>query len=470
VIGVRLSNHQKDAPPIIAEAAGGFYPTAGGFCRTAGGVGNREANQMKILVVGSGGREHALVWKIAQSSLSGEILAAPGNAGIEELARTVDVAADDPDGLVRLASEEGVDLTVVGPELPLTAGLADRLAENGLAVFGPTSAGARLEGSKWFAKELMLRAGVPTARAFLAESSDEAMSHVRETGFPVVIKADGLAAGKGVVIARTAEEAELAIDDALVRGRFGESGRRVLVEEHLEGEEASILAFTDGERSALMVPSQDHKRAFDGDEGPNTGGMGAYAPAPVVVPEMLPAIKRDIVDATVAAMREADGTIYRGVLYAGLMITDEGPKVIEFNCRFGDPEAQVTLPLLDADIVEVMAATARGELDPSAVRATGGAAACVVMASGGYPGSYEKGRTIGGLDAASGLDGVAVFHAGTAKRGDEVVTSGGRVLGVTGFASDLESALARAYEGARTITFAGAHFRTDIGHRALARM
>ena len=428
-----------------------------------------ETTGMKILVVGSGGREHALVWKIAQSPLAGEILAAPGNAGTAALAKNIAIAADDIEGLVRLAAAERVDLTVVGPELPLTMGLADRLADAGLFVFGPSTAGARVEGSKWFAKELMLKGGIPTARAYLADTREEALSRVDELGYPVVIKADGLAAGKGVVIAQSAAEAEAAIDDMLVRGRFGASGERVLIEECLKGEEASILAFVDGERSALMVPSQDHKRAFDGDEGPNTGGMGAYAPAPIVTAAMLGTIKRDIVDATIRALHETDGTVYRGVLYAGLMITEEGPKVIEFNCRFGDPEAQVTLPLLDADIVEVMVATARGELDPSAVRTSPGSAACVVMASGGYPGSYEKGKVIGGLASAGAIDDVVVFHAGTARLDGDVVTSGGRVVGVTGIDRDLPAALVRAYEGVRVVSFAGAHYRKDIGHRALER-
>jgi phosphoribosylamine--glycine ligase len=370
---------------------------------------------------------------------------------------------------VRLASDERVDLTVIGPEIPLTMGLADRLADAGLLVFGPSAAGARIEGSKWFAKELMQKGGIPTAAAYLADAREEALSCAEELGYPVVIKADGLAAGKGVIIAESAAEAEAAIDDMLVRGRFGTSGQRVLIEECLQGEEASILAFVDGERSALLAASQDHKRAFDGDEGPNTGGMGAYAPAPVVTPAMLGAIKSDIIDATVRALRETDGTVYRGVLYAGLMVTDEGPKVIEFNCRFGDPEAQVTLPLLDADIVEVMVATARGELDPSSVRTSSGSAACVVMASGGYPGSYGKGKVIGGLSSAGAIDDVVVFHAGTAERDGDIVTSGGRVVGVTGIASDLPAALVRAYEGVRVITFAGAYHRHDIGHRALER-
>jgi len=424
---------------------------------------------MKVLVVGSGGREHALVWKIAQSPLATEVLAAPGNAGMAAQARNVPVSADDLDGLVRLAAEERVDLTVIGPELPLTLGLADRLAEAGLAAFGPTQAAARLEGSKWFAKELMQSGGIPTARAHICESTAEASSRADELGYPVVIKADGLAAGKGVIIASDASEARTAIEDMLVRDRFGASGAKVVVEEFLKGEEASILAFVDGERSALMVPSQDHKRAFDGDSGPNTGGMGAYAPAPVITDKMLPGIQSDIIDATVRALRERDGTVYRGVLYARLMVTDEGPKVVEFNCRFGDPETQVVLPLLEGDLLEIMAATARGELDPGSVRTSSGAAACVVMASGGYPGSYEKGKVIGGLSTAGAIDGVTVFHAGTASLNGDIITAGGRVIGVTGVAKDLEGALVRAYEGVRTISFAGAFHRSDIAHRALER-
>ncbi len=423
---------------------------------------------MKILVVGGGGREHALVWKIAQSPLAEEILCAPGNAGIAEAARTIPVLADDIDGLVALASEEGCDLTVIGPELPLTLGLADRLAERGLAAFGPSASGARIEGSKWFAKELMLQASVPTAAAWLTGSRDEAIGRARDAGYPVVVKADGLAAGKGVVVAATEEEAVEAIDDALVRRRFGPSGERVLIEECLEGEEASILAFTDGKTVALLAPSQDHKRALDGDRGPNTGGMGAYAPAPVVTEAVRERVEDEIIGPTVDALSRKTGAPYRGVLYAGLMMTDDGPKVIEFNCRFGDPEAQVTLPLLEGDIVEVMQAVVEGRLDPSSVRSRDGAAACVVMASGGYPGAYEKGKPISGLPEASIIEGVTVFHAGTARANGDTVTSGGRVVGVTGVGEELTEALAKAYEGVRAIGFEGAHYRTDFGHRARA--
>jgi phosphoribosylamine--glycine ligase len=425
---------------------------------------------VKILVIGGGGREHALVWKIAQSPLATEILCAPGNAGIAEQARVFPVRADDPDNLAALAIEESCDLTVVGPELPLTLGLADRLAAQGLAVFGPRAAGARIEGSKWFAKEMMQRAGVPTAAAWITSSRDEAIGRARDVGFPVVVKADGLAAGKGVVVASTEEQAIEAIEDALVRGRFGASGERVLIEEYLRGEEASILAFTDGKDVALLVPSQDYKRALDGDAGPNTGGMGAYAPAPVVTRAMLGAIEDQIIGRTIEALAAEHGEPYRGVLYAGLMIGDGGPKVVEFNCRFGDPEAQVTLPLMDGDIVEVMQAVVEGRLDPSSVRALPGAAACVVMASGGYPGAYEKGKRITGLDTAAAIEGVTLFHAGTARADGHTVTSGGRVLGITGVAGDLSEALATAYEGVRAVHFEGAYFRTDIGHRALERV
>jgi len=425
---------------------------------------------MKVLVVGGGGREHALVWKIAQSPSVDDIVAAPGNAGIARLARTVPLRPDDVEGIVRFAEEEECDLTVVGPELPLALGLADLLADRGLAVFGPTRSGARIEASKWFAKELMFERGIPTARARLAQSRDEAVSAAREVGYPVVIKADGLAGGKGVVVATTEEEAVAAIDGAMLRRRFGPSGERVLIEEFLEGEEASILAFTDGKAFGLMAPSQDHKRAFDGDLGPNTGGMGAYAPAPVVTPEVLEEVEDRIIGPTIAALKDIAGVEYRGVLYAGLMITCDGPKVVEFNCRFGDPEAQVTLPLLDADVVEIMLAVVRGELDPSSVCSKTASAACIVMASRGYPGSYETGKEIAGLNAASELEGVLLFHAGTTDADGRTVTSGGRVLGVTGVAPDLSRALAKAYDAVGLIHFDGAHYRTDIGRLALARL
>jgi len=425
---------------------------------------------MRVLVVGGGGREHALVWRLARSESVSDVIAAPGNAGIARDARVVPVKPTDLDGLARLAEDEGCDLTVVGPEVPLTLGVVDVFRERGLCAFGPTRAGARIEGSKSFAKDLMARAGVPTAASRTVEDRDEALAAASAMGYPVVVKADGLAAGKGVTVAQDAVQAEAAIDDALVRGRFGPAGESLVVEEYLEGEEASILALTDGRSFALLVPSQDHKQALDGDLGPNTGGMGAYAPAPVVTPDALADVKTRIIEPTIAALAGVGGEEYRGVLYAGLMITAEGPKVVEFNCRFGDPEAQVTLPLLDGDLGELLLATARGELDPSAVGAIDEHAACVVMASGGYPGNYEKGKTISGLREAEALEGVTVFHAGTAAADGRIVTSGGRVLGVTALGSSLDEAVRRAYQAVGLIGFEGERHRTDIAHRALERL
>lgn len=425
---------------------------------------------MRVLVVGGGGREHALVWKLARSPLVSEIIAAPGNAGTARLARSFPVPAHDIEGLARLAEEKECELTVIGPEVPLTLGVVDLFEDRGLTAFGPTRAGALIEGSKWYAKDLMLKAGVPTAAARVTSDREEAASFARELGYPVVIKADGLAAGKGVVIAADEKDAVSAIDDALVREKFGGSGDKVVVEEYLEGEEASILAFTDGKRFGMLLPSQDHKRALNGDRGPNTGGMGAYAPAPVVTPEILSEVENRIMGPTVEALSSTHGVAYRGVLYAGLMLTSEGPKVVEFNCRFGDPEAQVTLPLLDGDLAEIMLSVVRGELDPSTVKTRPGHAVCVVMASGGYPGKYTKGKVIRGLSDAEVMEGVTVFQAGTDSVNEMTVTSGGRVLGVTARDGSLADAVGRAYRAVDAITFDGEQHRTDIAHRALARL
>jgi phosphoribosylamine--glycine ligase len=425
---------------------------------------------MKVLVVGGGGREHALTWKLAQSPAVRELLAAPGNAGIAGVARTVPVPAHDLEGLARLAEDEECDLTVVGPEVPLTLGICDLFEARGLTIFGPSRAGAMIEASKSFAKDLMLRAGVPTATARTVTDRDEAISAAAEMGYPVVIKADGLAAGKGVVVAESREEALAAIDDAMVLGKFGKSGEVLVIEEHLEGEEASILAITDGRSFGLLAPSQDHKRARDGDSGPNTGGMGAYAPAPVVTPAMLADIERGIMAPVVEELSRTSGVRYKGVLYAGLMITKDGPKVVEFNCRFGDPEAQVTLPLMDGDLAATMLATAHGELDAADVRVASGHAVCVVMASGGYPGRYEKGKRIDGLTEAGAMEDVVVFHAGTDLVDGATLTSGGRVLGVTAWSPSLDDAVARAYAAVDTISFEGEQHRTDIAHRALERL
>ncbi|MBD3349312.1 MAG: phosphoribosylamine--glycine ligase [Candidatus Eisenbacteria bacterium] len=424
---------------------------------------------MKVLVVGGGGREHALVWKLAQSPTVSGIIAAPGNAGIARLAETTPIPAHDIEGLVRLAEERECGLTVVGPEVPLTLGIVDAFRARGLTAFGPTRAAARIEGSKSFAKELMRRAGVPTASARTCTSREEAAAAAGEIGYPVVIKADGLAAGKGVVIAADGHEAETAIDDAMVRQRFGRSGDTLVVEECLRGEEASILAITDGRKAALLAPSQDHKRALDGDRGPNTGGMGAYAPAPVVSEETLADVERSIIGPTLEGLAEMEGAEYRGVLYAGLMMTDGGPKVVEFNCRFGDPETQVTLPLLEGDLAEIMMSAASGDLDPSAVGARPRHAVCVVMASGGYPGQYEKGKLVEGIDSAEAMNDVVVFHAGTRLEDGATVTSGGRVLGVTAWDASLADAVKRAYRAVDSISFENEYHRTDIAHRALSR-
>ena len=430
-----------------------------------------------VLVVGGGGREHALAYALARSPRRPKLLCAPGNAGTaaagsgpgQALAENVPVAAGDLDGLVRLAQDRAVDLVVVGPEAPLVAGLADRLAAAGVRVFGPSSAAARLEGSKAFAKAFMQRHGVPTAaaRAFGRADYDAALAYVEAHPLPVVLKADGLAAGKGVVVAETREAAREALRQLLRDGAFGDAADEVVVEAFLEGEEASVFAVTDGTDYVLLAPAQDHKRIGEGDTGPNTGGMGAYAPAPVVTPEILRQVEDRIVRPVLAGMR-AEGHPYRGVLYVGLMITAEGPQVVEFNCRFGDPEAQVVLPLLESDALDLFDAVADGRVAGVTVRQREGAAACVVLASAGYPGSYEKGKPVEGLAEAERH--ALVFHAGTEAEGGRVVTSGGRVFGVTGLGATLQEALDHAYAGADAIRFEGKTLRRDIGQKGLARL
>lgn len=424
---------------------------------------------MKVLVVGGGGREHALVWKIAQSPRVREIFCAPGNAGIASLAHCVSIGAEDVRGLVDFASREKIDLTVVGPEAPLTLGIVDEFSAAGLAIFGPSARAAAIEGSKVFAKQLMAKYGIPTADFAVFAEPAAARRYISQKGAPIVVKADGLAAGKGAVVCRTVEEALFAVEEIMVKGVFGEAGRQVVVEEFLEGEEASVLAFTDGETVIPMLPAQDHKQVYDGDRGPNTGGMGAYAPAPVCTPEVMRAVEEQILRPAVRAMAR-EGRPYRGVLYAGLMITPQGPKVLEFNARFGDPEAQPLLVLMASDLVEVMEAVLEGRLAETQVRWHEGAAVCVVLASGGYPGPYRKGLPISGLEeAASRHPDVVVFHAGTALAEGKVVTAGGRVLGVTARAASIEEAIARAYAAAGEISFEGMHYRRDIGQKALRR-
>jgi phosphoribosylamine--glycine ligase len=421
---------------------------------------------MKILVVGSGGREHALAWKLAQSPRRPALFCAPGNAGIAAIATPLGIEAEEIEGLLVWAKQNRPDLVVVGPEAPLCAGLADRLQAEGMRVFGPSRAAARLEGSKIFAKELMQAAGVPTAEARSFDQAPEARDFVRRRGAPVVVKADGLAAGKGVFVCTTVAEAEQAIEETLVAETFGAAGRRILVEACLAGEEASLLALVDGRTVVMLSSSQDHKRIYDDDRGPNTGGMGAYSPAPVITEDLWPVIRETVFDRTLNELRRR-GITYRGVLYAGLMITAEGPKVLEFNCRFGDPETQAILPRMDADLAEVLTACADGVLQPGMVRWRDDACVCVVMASGGYPGAYTKGKAIAGLDQAARLEGVAVFHAGTRRQGGQVVTAGGRVLGVTALGSDLTAAVRRAYAAVSVIRFEQSHYRTDIARRAL---
>ena len=422
---------------------------------------------MKILVVGGGGREHAIAWRLSQDSCSPVLFCAPGNAGTAAVARNVPVSAEDVPGLLAWAKENRPDLTVVGPEVPLCLGLADAFAAEGLRVFGPCQAAARMEGSKLFSKEIMAAAGVPTARAMAFEDADAAAAALDGFSLPVVIKADGLAAGKGVVIAQTRDEAVAALRSMLVEGVFGSAGAQVLMEEFLEGEEASILALVDGEHAVILPSSQDHKRIFDNDQGPNTGGMGAYSPAPVVTPDLLPVIKERVILPVVRELKRR-GITYKGVLYAGLMIGARGINVLEFNARFGDPETEAVLPRIGGDLIPALEACIDGTLHDGLVSVRPEAAATVVMAAGGYPGSYAKGNVISGLDAAAVPESI-VFHAGTALRDGNVVTSGGRVLAVTALGADLRTAVGRAYAAVANIHFEGAQYRKDIARRAFER-
>lgn len=429
---------------------------------------------MKILVVGSGGREHAIVWRLAQDKEAHTLYCAPGNAGTAALVTNLALGAEDVAGLVSWACENKPDLVVVGPEAPLVRGLVDALEEHGIPAFGPVAAGARMEGSKKYAKEVMSAAGVPTGRADVYTDPVQAKAALKAFGLPVVIKADGLAAGKGVVVAETREQAEAAIDDMLVANKFGAAGAEVLVEEFLDGEECSILAMTDGEHVVLLPSSQDHKRAFDGDKGPNTGGMGAYSPAPVVTDEMLPFIKEKIIVPVVRELKKR-GVVYRGILYAGLMVTPQGGKVatsgsrinvVEFNARFGDPETEAVLPRLGGEFATALLHAATGRLRDEDITVKPACAATVILASRGYPGAYEKGKTITGLEGNPAL----VFHCGTRKRETgEIETNGGRVLSVTGLGGSLREAVDNAYAGVGRLSFDNMFCRKDIAHRAFAR-
>lgn len=423
---------------------------------------------MRVLVVGSGGREHALVWKLAQSKKVDKLFCAPGNPGTAKLAENVPVQPDNLVGLLHLARHEKIDFTIVGPEDPLSRGIVDRFTQRGHPIFGPTQRAARLESSKVFSRKLCKHHAIPGAEFGTFTDPEAARKYVREHGTPIVVKADGLAKGKGVYVCRSTQEANTAIEDILVKKLFGDAGNEVVVEECLKGEEASVLAFTDGRNIYAMESAQDHKPAYDGDKGPNTGGMGAYSPAPVVTREVQARIEREVLVPTVHAMN-AEECPYRGVLYAGLMITRNGPKVLEFNVRFGDPETQPILVRLKSDLLDVLVAVTKGDLDKVTLEWEARPAVCVVMASGGYPGSYEKGKEITGLDEVARMKDVVVFHAGTAEKDGHVTTNGGRVLGVTALGKSVGDAKQRAYEAVKLIHFEGAHYRTDIADKAVTR-
>jgi phosphoribosylamine--glycine ligase len=424
---------------------------------------------LNVLLIGSGGREHALAWKVKQSPLLGTLYAAPGSDGMAALAERLDLKLEDPAAVVRACGDHGVGLVVIGPEQPLVAGLSDVLRAAGIAVFGPGAAGARLEGSKDFAKQFMVRHGVATAGARSFTAKAPALAYALDLGFPVVVKADGLAAGKGVTVAEDRAMLDRALADCFDAKLFGAAGASVLIEEFMAGEEASLLCFCDGKVLRPMASAQDHKRIHDGDLGPNTGGMGAYSPAPVLDPAMMVKVWERVLEPTIAGLH-AEGLDFRGCLYVGLMVTPEGPKVVEYNVRFGDPETQVVLPRLESDLLETLLACAEGRLAELApLQWSPDACATVVWASAGYPASADKGRVIEGLEAAAASPRALVFHAGTAKQGGAWTTQGGRVLAVSGLGRDLAAALKAAYAAGSMIRFDGMQFRRDIGHRALAR-
>lgn len=422
---------------------------------------------MKILVVGSGGREHALVWKLAQSRRVKGVFCAPGNPGIGEIAECVDIAVDDIKGLKEFALKNKIGLTVVGPELPLTLGIADAFEKAGLRVFGPSKAAARIEGSKSFAKRLMKKHGIPTASYRTFTDAEKAKEYAEKHHPPLVVKADGLAAGKGVLICPAMDEAFLAIDLIMKDRAFGDAGKKVVVEEFLAGHEISLLAITDGETVLPLAPAQDHKPVYDGDQGPNTGGMGAYSPAPISA-ELQARIVNEVMLPLVRGIKE-DGTPYRGVLYAGLMMTDDGPKVLEFNCRFGDPETQPILMRMKSDLLKILLAAIDGKLSDVKIEWDDRTALCAVMASEGYPAEYEKGKEISGLEKVARMKDVVVFHSGTALKDGRLVTAGGRVLGVTGMGVGIKRAIRKTYRAVEEIHWEGAHYRRDIGAKAVKK-
>ncbi|RJQ44359.1 MAG: phosphoribosylamine--glycine ligase [Nitrospiraceae bacterium] len=423
---------------------------------------------MKVLVIGSGGREHALVWKLSQSPRVDKIYCAPGNPGIAEIAECLDIKADDIESLLNFAKYEWIDLTIVGPEAPLTAGIVDAFVKDERRIFGPDASGARLEGSKVFAKDFMLKYGIPTAEYKMFTSYLHAKEYIGLKGAPVVIKADGLAAGKGVFVCETVDEAIDSLKVIMKEKAFGSAGSRVVVEQCLKGEEASFMVLTDGKTVIPLATSQDHKTVFDGDRGPNTGGMGAYSPAPVITKALHLTIMKTVIDPLIKGLAK-ERINYRGVIYAGLMICDGKPYVLEFNCRFGDPEAQPVLMRLDSDLFEMMKATSEGKLKDVKVSWKDDPAVCVVLASKGYPGNYEKGKVIKGLDELRDMSDTMIFHAGTGIRKNKVVTSGGRVLGVTALGKDISAAKRNAYKAIEKVHFDGMHYRKDIADKAIKK-
>ena len=421
---------------------------------------------MKVLVIGSGGREHALVWKIMQSPKVSQVYCAPGNAGISKLAQYINIDADSIEKLVDFAQEEKIDLTVVGPELPLSKGIVNEFNRKGLRIFGPSKEAAEIESSKVFSKYLMKKYNIPTANYEVFQNSEKAFDYIKQQTFPLVIKADGLAAGKGVFIVKNLDQAGDALNTLMKKKTFGEAGRQIVIEEFLEGEEVSILAFCDGKTVVPMVSSQDHKKIFDNDQGPNTGGMGAYSPVPFYPDEFEKGVLEEILKPTVEGLR-SEGREYKGVLYAGLVLTKEGPKVLEFNARFGDPETQVILPRLKTDLIDILNAVIEETLHKINIEWEDNAAVCVVVASGGYPGKYPKGKVISGLEGLEKMKDIVVFHAGTKLQDGKVITSGGRVLGITARDETISKAKERAYKGVKEIYFEDMYYRKDIAAKAI---
>ena len=423
------------------------------------------ANIKNVLVIGSGGREHALAWKLKQSKHVDKIYCAPGNAGIAQIARIVDIKPEDIKSLADFAEKNKINLTVVGPEAPLVAGIVDEFEKRNLKIFGPSKMAAQLEGSKVFAKQFMKENRIPTANFKIFDNAEEAKDYINNSSMPIVVKADGLAAGKGVMVCKNAQEAIDAVDRIMVEKKFGESGNKIIIEDFLKGEEASILAVTDGKNFVTLLPSQDHKQILDEDRGPNTGGIGAYAPVPIIDNELNERIEKEIIKPTIHGMLKNP---FKGCLYVGLMINENGPEVLEYNCRFGDPEAQPVLSLLETDFYEILDASVNSSIDSIEIKNKDGAACCVVMVSRGYPGNYEKGKVIYGLESVP--KNVVVFHAGTAIKDGKIVTNGGRVLGVTGIGNDISAAIKVAYDGVNCIKWENEYHRTDIGKKALRRL